>query len=181
MSYRTISVTRDQGIVRLKPTSSSDRSAAVKWRALTNLALNKPAVQSSEGAPAGRAVDGNTEGAFDRKSVTHTLAEPNAWWQIDLGRTAKISGIVIWNRTDCCSERLKDFWVFVSDVPFGPSDSPANLQKRPGSWSGFFDEIPSPTIEVDVGATAGRYVRIQLQGRNPLSLAEVQVFGVATE
>src|SRR5437899_2031448 len=55
---------------------------------LQNYALNQPATESSSayGGDAGRAVDGNTDGAFGGRSVTHTDADTNAWWQVDLGR-----------------------------------------------------------------------------------------------
>ena len=60
--------------------------------------------------------------------MTHTNADANAWWQVDLGASANISSITIWNRTDCCMDRLSNHWVFVSDTPFGPNDTPTTLQ-----------------------------------------------------
>src|SRR3712207_7898437 len=53
----------------------------------TNLALGQPATQSSTGwdSPAGRAVDGNTDGNWFNGSVTHTEGDYQAWWQVDLG------------------------------------------------------------------------------------------------
>ena len=100
----------------------------------TNLALNKTATQSSTitgngGNPvAGSAVDGNTDGNFNNGSVSHTNADANAWWQVDLGSSATISSITIWNRTDCCSDRLSDYWVFVSNTPFLSTDTQFQLQ-----------------------------------------------------
>ena len=44
--------------------------------------------------------DGNTDGNFQNKSVTHTAISENPWVEIDLGATHKIDQIVIWNRTD---------------------------------------------------------------------------------
>ncbi len=63
-----------------------------------------------DGVPA-RAVDGNRNGAFSGNSVTHT-SEPSteAWWQVDLGAVAAIDRIEIYNRTDCCGERLSNYW-----------------------------------------------------------------------
>ncbi|HEV3198048.1 MAG TPA: discoidin domain-containing protein [Bryobacteraceae bacterium] len=146
-----------------------------------DLAQAKPATQSSTlpgyaTAGAGSAVDGNTDGIFFDGSVTATNSDPNAWWQVDLGASASISSIAVWNRTDCCSSRLSDYWVFVSDTPFGPTDTPANLQFRAGTWSSHQMAIPNPSIIIASGAQ-GRYVRVQLSGTNYLSLAEVQVFG----
>ena len=84
-----------------------------------NKALGKPATQSSEGwggAP-GRAVDGNTNGQWGGGSVTHTNGD-NAWWEVDLLDTYDIGEIVLWNRLDCCSERLVDFTITVLDADY---------------------------------------------------------------
>ncbi len=123
-------------------------------------------------------MDGNTDGAFFDGSVTATNFDSNAWWQVDLGASASISSIAIWNRTDCCGSRLNDYWVFVSDTPFSPTDTPATLQFRAGTWSSHQTAIPNPSIIIGSGAQ-GRYVRVQLTGTNYLSLAEVQVFGTS--
>jgi hypothetical protein len=71
---------------------------------------------------------------------------------------------------------LNDYWVFVSDTPFLPTDTPATLQGRAGTFSSHQTVAPNPSTVI--AATAqGRYVRVQLTGTNYLSLAEVQVFG----
>ena len=146
-----------------------------------NLAQNKSAAQSSTfpGYPtdgAAAAVDGNQDGNFAGGSVTATNADLNAWWQVDLGASAVVGSIVVWNRTDCCGSRLNDYWVFVSDTPFGATDTPATLQGRAGTFSSRQTAAPNPSTVIAAGAQ-GRYVRVQLAGANYLSLAEVQVFG----
>ena len=143
-----------------------------------NVAQGKTAAQSStySGATASRAVDGNTDGVFAHNSVSHTNSQANAWWGVDLGSSASITSINVWNRTDCCSNRLSDYWVFVSDSPFGATDTPAVLQSRVGTWSIHLTSYPNPSASIPVN-TQGRYVRVQLSGTNYLSLAEVQVFG----
>jgi hypothetical protein len=145
----------------------------------TDLALSKVATQSSTicGGDASRAIDGNTSGDFGAASVSHTDAEANAWWEVDLGASATVSSIVLWNRTDCCSDRLSDYWVFVSNTPFSPGDAPAALQTRPGVWSSHQTGAPAPATSIATGGTHGRYVRVQLSGTNYLSISEVQVMG----
>jgi hypothetical protein len=145
---------------------------------LTNLAIGKRATQSSNWGVsyADAAVDGKTDGDFYHNSVTHTGSDPNAWWQVDLGASASIDNTVIWNRTDGCSFRLTDYWIFVSDTPFAATDTPATLQARAGTWSSHQTTMPNPSSTIPIGAT-GRYVRVQLSATNYLSLAEVQVFG----
>ena len=147
----------------------------------TDVAQGKAATQSSTlaGTPSpGVAVDGNTDGNFNDGSVTATNLDPNAWWQVDLGSSASISSIVIWNRTDCCASRLGDYWVFVSDTPFLSTDTPATLQFRTGTFASHQTSAPSPSATIP-GPIQGRYVRIQLTNAGYLSLAEVQVFGTA--
>ena len=61
--------------------------------------------------------DGNTDGDWRNDSVTHTELDTNAWWQLDLGSVEQVDHILIWNRTDCCGERLAPFHVFWSEAP----------------------------------------------------------------
>ncbi len=133
--------------------------------ALPNLALGKPATQSStlNGGVASRAVDGNLDTNWLDGSVSHTDLNPQAWWQVDLGAVMDIGQIVLYNRTDCCSERLADFAVLVS--------------REGSSWDTVSNVtgMAPPRTALSVSAYA-RFVRVQLQGTNYLSLAEVQVF-----
>jgi hypothetical protein len=149
---------------------------------IPHLAAARPATQSSTlagyaTASARVAVDGETEGNFSIGSVSHTNIESNPWWQVDLGASMPIGSIVIWNRTDCCSGRLHDYWVFVSNTPFSPTDTPASLKNRAGTWSSHQTAVPDPSNKITTAGASGRYVRVQLNGTDYLSLAEVQVFG----
>jgi hypothetical protein len=154
----------------------------------SDLASGKTATQSSTlpGYPtdvAAAAADGNTDGNFGDGSVTATNLDTNAWWQVDLGGSAAVSSVVIWNRTDCCQSRLSNYWTFISDTPFQPADTPATLQYRAGTWSNYQSAAPSSFATITAsafsptGSPQGRYVRVQLSSQNYLSLAEVQVFG----
>jgi hypothetical protein len=147
----------------------------------SNLSIGKTATESSvlSGYPtatASNAVDGNTDGKFYDGSVSHSNLETNPWWQVDLGASATVNSVVVWNRTDCCGDRLSDYWVFISSTPFASTDTPATLQVRAGTWSSHQTTAPNPSVSIPAGF-AGRYVRIQLSGSNYLSLAEVQVMG----
>jgi hypothetical protein len=144
------------------------------------MALAQNASQSSDlvGGVAARAVDGNVDGQWSNGSVTHTALETQAWWEVDLGKAAVIETVRVWNRTDCCSARLRDFYVLVSDVPFASTDLATVLAQDGVSAYFVADTGGSPTA-VDV-ARSGRYVRVQLSLENYLSLAEVEVFGSAS-
>ena len=84
-----------------------------------NVAVGGKATQSSleYGGVPNRAIDGNTDGNFFANSTTSTAlnGEDVAWWEVDLGDEKKLEGLVIWNRTDCCQDRLKDFKISVLD------------------------------------------------------------------
>ncbi|MAG55430.1 MAG: hypothetical protein CMJ83_03985 [Planctomycetes bacterium] len=67
-----------------------------------NVARGRPARQSSTdyAGPAKYAVDGNTSGVYEQKSVTHTRTERDPWWEVDLGDLHSITDVTLWNRTD---------------------------------------------------------------------------------
>jgi hypothetical protein len=68
----------------------------------TNVALAGVATQSGTyaDAEARRAIDGNTDGDYNNKSVSHTETADDPWWEVDLGAEENLDKIVVWNRTD---------------------------------------------------------------------------------
>ncbi len=108
-------------------------------------------------------------------AFNHTQNDNNAWWELDLGRRVDIDSIMIWNRTDCCTDRISNYYVFVSDEPFS-SKALNNTINQQGVMVSRHTETPSATMEIPVGRT-GRYVRVQLAGQNFLHMREVQVIG----
>jgi len=145
---------------------------------VTNLALNKPATQIStySTAVAGLAVDGNTNGNFNGNSVTHTATGTQDWWQVDLGSSYALETIKVWNRTDCCGERLSNFYVFVSDQPFSSYDLNTTLNQA--GVSNYYTAGQGGTPTYISANRTGRYVRVQFATAGmPLSLAEVEVMG----
>jgi hypothetical protein len=163
----------DNGYFKISPAISKPK--------LLNVAIGKSVRQSSVGGGDARlAVDGNTDGEFARGSVTHSGREANAWLEIDLGQVETIDNVSVWNRTDCCGERLHDYWLFISETPFLSSDTAAILRKRPSVWSQI-NPTPNPKSVIKTHHAKGRYVRIQFSGAQPiedsfLSIAEVEVF-----
>jgi hypothetical protein len=67
-----------------------------------NLALRGEASQSSTDfdGPAKLAIDGNTDGDYEKKSTTHTASSENPWWEVDLKSAQSLERVVVWNRTD---------------------------------------------------------------------------------
>ncbi len=153
---------------------------AVALAGTTDLARGRIATQSSDAFDGGaaRAVDGDTNGAWGNNSVTHTDLAPNAWWAVDLGAVAKVDAVNVWNRTDCCADRLRDFWIFVSATPLDPSVPPAEQAARKGVWSSHHPGEAQMLTSVRP-KISGRHVLVQLAGEGYLSLAEVEVSGCA--
>lgn len=120
-------------------------------------------ISTDYGGVASRAIDGDTQGFYWANSVTSTAFEVQPWWQVVLAVPVPVEQVVVWNRTDCCSERLSDYtvslWFQGEQV-----DSRFFAGTSPVSASFSFADVVADTV------------RIQLSGSNWLSLAEVQVF-----
>ncbi len=154
-----------------------------------NLALGKSASQSSDIGPpfnatdglAFKAVDGNTDGN-GAAGVTHTACggqlpsgeckgSDKPWWQVDLGTDFVVNRIQLWNRTDCCRERLDNFRIWV--------------KSSTGNWENFIAGSGLHTFDPGEqypltfqGNKQARFIRVQIEKPTTfLSLAEVMVFG----
>lgn len=149
----------------IKKTVTPENSSVPSLDPLENIALGKRVSQSSTafGGDASRAVDGKTDGDFGHQSVTHTNFQSKPWWQVDLDSEETIRQINIYNRTDTASNRLSNFHVILLDS-FGNEIE----RKRISSLTDTFAQIA-------IDYKKARYVRIELEGNNALSLAEVQV------
>jgi len=106
-----------------------------------NLALKGKTKQSSTdfGGDARRAIDGNTDGDYNKNSVSHTKSEDNPWWEVDLGKVVAIDRVVLWNRTDGGEgilSRMKGYKILLLDGAHKP------VEER-GS-----DGFPNPKAEV---------------------------------
>ncbi len=195
---RTYSIESDQtfNIYRFSMTNSASGTIDVAEIELyagpigpslvTNVATGGTATQSSAqemhtaSASASKAIDGDTDGRYPDVSHTSDSSVANEWWQVDLGSSHLLDRIVVWNRTDCCGNRLNPYYVLVSETPFGSSTLTELLADN--SVTHFeFTSAPNPNQTVTPTATlTGRYVRVQLGGSTvrPLALAEVQVYGL---
>ena len=121
------------------------------YHADKNLALSSKASQSSQfgDASADRAIDGNTDGSFGKKSVSHTNNETKPWLEIDLGAEKEIDQIKIYNRRDRLESRLKDFWVVAYD------------EKRQPVWAKRGESAPMPLWEVGLPASFEEFTQEQ--------------------
>ncbi|XP_019621358.1 PREDICTED: uncharacterized protein LOC109467748 [Branchiostoma belcheri] len=158
------------------PCTTADRTfiCQVSPPSGVNIALGKAAFQTSDpiGAPASRAVDGNTDTNYLAGSCTHTNFDPGeadpSWW-VDLGQPCAIDRVVIFNRQECCPERLNPF-----NIHIGDSDQVSENPKCGGDHK---IDVNQPSISVSCQGMRGRYVGVRLPGPSRvLTLCEVQVF-----
>uniref|UniRef100_A0A3B1JGW4 Fucolectin tachylectin-4 pentraxin-1 domain-containing protein n=1 Tax=Astyanax mexicanus TaxID=7994 RepID=A0A3B1JGW4_ASTMX len=138
-----------------------------------NIAVRSRAVQSStynELADAEHAVDGNIDSNYMRGSCTHTMPETDPWLRVELPGVYKITSVTIFNRGDCCSERIHGAQVRIG-----------NSLKNNGNENKIVAVIGPMGSEViktyKFKATEGRFVNIFLPGqRKILTLCEVKVY-----
>lgn len=137
---------------------------------LPNLALQKPATQSTTGwgGLASRAVDGNTSGIYNQGSITHTAVQTDPWWRVDLGAKYSLESISVFNRTDCCIGRMTGAKVMIGNVD---SNDPTD-----------FTEIATlgsdPEQDFENLSAEGQYIMVYLAGTGKiLSIAELEAYG----
>jgi FkbM family methyltransferase len=147
---------------------------------MLNLALNKPALQSSTSIWSSSAnpeedARGANNGQISRLHSFHTAYESNPWWQVDLQDEFLIRKVVLYNRQNY-AERLKYFSIFKS---LDAKKWEVMFRKRDKSVFGVTDDLPY-VAEIAEDHLA-RYVRIRLDGVESLHFSECQVFGEPTE
>merc|ERR1712226_708802 len=137
---------------------------------MKNVAMDGTATASSNayGGIASRAVDGSTNGHWGGASVTHTHYESNPWWKVSMPSAYNVQTVMIWNRVDCCWNRLTN--PVVELLNGGTVVKQIQIQ----------GEVPREGgATLDFGGAYGDEVRVRLEtgtSRQFLSLAEVQVF-----
>lgn len=139
---------------------------------LINVALNKPASQSStsrwsQPGEAQAAVNGIKSGEHS----FHTDLEPHPWWQVDLGKIYPVTTITVYNRGKKgtpMADRAKSLIVLVS------TDAASWVSVYAGgeSFGGATDNLP---LTVTCQGKKARYVKLELQEANYLHLDEVEV------
>lgn len=89
------------------------------FSAFVNLALHKPAYQSSTSwnGTADLAVDGDTTKNYFKGSCTHTASDYYAWWTVDLQHEYRITKVKIHERDDAGADgkyiyQIRDFSSF---------------------------------------------------------------------
>ena len=143
------------------------------------LSRNRVATQSSlsywsRGATLADDAAGALNGVIDGRAGFHTDLEYQPWWRVDLGASAQIREIRIFNRLDQPDTAIRAANLAID---IGPSDHdlPERYRRESGDAFGGFDGKPL-VIKFDP-AVEGRVVRVRLLGTGYLHLDQVQVFG----
>lgn len=164
----SISYSISDGLPEMSDMPHGSDSAVATVHVVENVALNKPARQSSHWGyhPASRAVDGLMD------NYTQTQIESKASWLVDLEGVHRVKEVNVFNREDCCRERLVNFNLILRHSNGQLSRFLSNEAHEQGVvkdvYSFGFWEWPFTDI---VG------VIVELEGTNYLNIAEVQVFG----
>lgn len=108
-------------------------------------------------------------------------SDTNEWWDVEIPAAVPIDEIVIYNRTNCCSNRILGLYVLVSDTPFPAGSNAASLTAaRAQADFEFLIVADVPVTTIPVGNLTGKFVRIQKSGvgintNSAYNLLEVQV------
>ena len=173
-----------------------DDSAAVEGfdilAGMINLAQAGVASQSSTlgSFVASNAINGITSSNANSE-LAHTSGggATNQWWELDLGSVQAIGEITIFNRDNCCQNRLTGVAVMIADTPF---DAPAALGENAASLTAAnanqdaridlvapnFAAPIAGDVVVDFAGVQARYIRLQktvTTGGSAINILEVKV------
>lgn len=146
---------------------------------LANVALGKPAVQSSVSKwSLGDSVEADAAGAVDGDNSKpygfHTNIETNPWWMVDLGIKYRIHEIHIYNRSG-------DYVIRARAAPLVlmcSIDAVVWVELAHTESGELFGADRGPLLWVTDTPEIVRYVKIMIKGeRRVLHLAQVAVFG----
>lgn len=176
---RAVRIQPDRGA---GPPDAVIHSASVV-RPMDNVALRGMASQSSHlYKDVGLADTAVNSIVLPKGDFTSTLPEQNPWWQVALPEATRIDQVVLFNRVDC-PERIGNFRVSAWDDD--PADGGKELWGKDYAYAkGDLPAGGSLSINGDVEADGKRLdafdraqvVRVDMRGREILSLAEVQVW-----
>lgn len=164
--YDSASNISGQSIGSVSDSGSNTDISTESWDVIENLSFRGTATQSSTflKSLASLAIDQTFSGNLSDGSLSQTQSEDQPWWRIDLAERSYITDILIWPRTDCCTEQLSDYDVTLLD------------ETGQSVWTSHQGNAPSPNTTLSPNAT-GSAIVIQLRGTGSLNLAEVEVLG----
>uniref|UniRef100_A0A3B4CR54 Fucolectin tachylectin-4 pentraxin-1 domain-containing protein n=1 Tax=Pygocentrus nattereri TaxID=42514 RepID=A0A3B4CR54_PYGNA len=146
-----------------------------------NLALYGKATQSSlvnntnaAFSHAYNAIDGNTDSNYKHGSCTATETQQNPWWRVDLLGDYTVTSVTIYNRGDCCPEKINGAEIRIGNSLLNNGNN--------NTRAGVISSIPAGKSSIlKLKGISGRYVNVIIPGNNRiLTLCEVEVYGYPT-
>ncbi|MCJ2071054.1 discoidin domain-containing protein [Methylobacterium sp. J-030] len=135
-----------------------------------NVALGKPATQSSRPWWCPLGPEGLVNGDFSQEYNTHTDVDEPAWWQVDLGQRLPLSAIVVHNRRELAREAARSLRIEVSEDGLAWTLIHAGLTHFRARGQASPLQLPL------AGLAWARFVKVSLDERQPLVLTQVEVF-----
>ena len=114
--------------------------------------------------------DKANDGNQNSNSWTATALMQNNWWRVDFGITRNIAGGTIWVRSDCCTDRLDGFGLWIGNSLTYNGQDNVNCYHATTT-----QHHSSPFTHLFKCIGSGRYFFVHLPSNNLLSLAEVEV------
>jgi len=120
---------------------------------------------------------GGVDGVKNGKWGFHSGQEPNPWWQVDLEEARAISRVLIYNRCDGGTAERAAHLVALLSTDGG---NWTEAYKHDGTV--FYGQTDGKPLEVKLGGTVARYVRIQIPGPQAvIHFDEIEVYGPPDE
>ncbi|XP_072048721.1 fucolectin-like [Amphiura filiformis] len=128
---------------------------------------------TAHGGIASRAIDGDTNQKWEVESCTHTIyGFDDAWWMVDFGESVCVCKVEIFNRNDCCSDRINGSLVHIGNNANGTLNPVC--RKSPITES---ETESNPILMVECDTTVcGRYLSIRKSREPAFALCEVKVY-----
>ena len=151
---------------------------------LPNLALNKPASQSSRsefsiGATPEEDAAYAVNGDPSKTIGFHTALDPAPWWMVDLGEVASIRFIRIFNRDTDAEWVLRRASPLLVEASNDAEQWRTLFCTKAGQLFGGYKAGP-PLLWSSAAPVEGRFIRVSIPRQEHLHLAEVEVYGRCT-
>ncbi|KAG2493532.1 hypothetical protein HYH03_008346 [Edaphochlamys debaryana] len=151
-----------------------------------DVALGKPAYASSVYStnwPA-QAFDGNLADLFHSLDSSNGFSEPNPWLAVDLGAPLDVQRVKLYNRRDCCGDRLAFAEVRIGSQPITRREDSSLVVQNELVWKMAEYGATGAVYDVQVyPVRRGRYTTLQNFHPNgaspgyPLHIQELELYG----
>lgn len=99
------------------------------------------------------------------------------WWQVDLAANYAIDSMQLWQDTTCCDQGVATLTIFISNHDLtGRTLAELLADVTLARYQIAGESAQKFTIP---GGVTGRYVRVQVTGKNNFALGKIEVWGVA--